>query len=657
MAKKSFLIMALAIGVIATTSCKKDNEKVDLRGPKMQISLEKMESEGGEKTIFDPTTKIFYWTTGDKLLVYDNSNHCIVYTDPEATGNYDYEQSTYSGSTSFINLQVSTETEDQTGCMSIKTDDTCYYAFFPSYYVDKERSSSAQGTFCYNIPSKQVIDNNENIDKIKEMYLTRYPMARKTRGHNFQMKNMCGAIRFKLQKAGVSVKSIEFKALGNQQVSGDFTVTFAKEGNVAGVPVLTQTVANSTTRKVTLEMNQPISIETQHEFFISLPPAIYNGFEIVITSADNKTATIRVSSDVEIKRNQIRALVIGEATFSGARAFKDSHGKFSIDDNHQVYIAPGNLQWNNHNWQFADEQYEIMSGGGCNVPMRVDAHNQDMFHYSLKQCNTQYQNNGYQVTWVNGKPVVESYTYWRNSKFGRMTDYTYYESSFNQTTATGVSAMYQNWGEAFGESSDWMVLSSAEYQYMVQTRPSRGKCHCTVGNTDTASFCLVNVRDDDGVEHPGLLLFPDNWENGWTNELIASAIEWKDGWQINTTGLTWEATNMFMDMNTYRILEEAGCAFLPCTGYAQGWSTDVTLAGCISRGANNEGTFDARLGYWTSTCSSHTSCSYDDNARTTTDNFVAFTYENGPFHYQNYTPDKFCAVRLFMPVPTSSTNN
>ena len=113
---------------------------------------------------------------------------------------------------------------------------------------------------------------------------------------------------------------------------------------------------------------------------------------------------------------------------------------------------------------------------------------------------------------------------------------------------------------------------------------------------------------------------------------------------------------MFMDISIYRILEEAGCAFLPITGYAKSWSANnVHLVGTICRNENDQGTYDGRLAYWTRSYAGggRINCMNPDDTenRTSSSNFYFFSYENNSFDYQPDTPDKFCAVRLCMPVP------
>lgn len=647
MKKIKVIGIALSLCAMSFVSCQKD--QLSVAGPKLSVSFEQMEAEEDEKTLYDPVSGNFYWKSSDKLMVYDSAFRNIVYTDPQADGNYDYNTHTFSGHTNFISFQPSYAPSDITGYNAIDERSSNYYAFYPSYYV-----SRVNNVFVYNIPHKQLIDNNENVDKIDQMHLTRFPMARQTTSHTFNMKNMCGALRLNLTKSGVAVKSIQFRTLGDQQVTGDFTVTFDTVNEETGIPILNSTTVNSTTKTFTLEMNQPVSIAEGHSFFIPLPPATYNGYEIIITDATNRTSTITSNKDLVIKRNGIKRLTLGETIFTGTRAFKESHGRFSISSTEQVYIAPGNLQWFNGNWQFANEQFEVMTLG-CNAAYTPDEFNGDLFRYSLEKQYANKPYDQYQTYW--DRPATSRDTTGENNNYGRSLIEAEYTSTQDYANRRSISQVYRNWGLAFGDNSPWMVLSSDEYMYLVNSRQNNGKCHCTVGGVSNASYCRIIVLDDYGVEHPGLLLFPDSWENGYTDASIRAAIpNWKTGWVVNRFGSAWSDHTMMMGMHDYRILEEAGCAFLPAAGAVanNGYSLGGTLQGlCIDRGENNTGTYDGRCYYWTR---DYERMTWIDDAAIN-QNGTLFTMENNGFSTQNWNKNTYASVRLFMRVPTSSTNN
>lgn len=649
--KRLFLVAILAVSLTGLYSCQKENSSVT--GPKVSLSLEQMEQEEGDKTLYDPSTGLFYWKSTDKLMVYDADGRNIVYTDPDADGQYDASTGTFSGHTNFVSLAPSYATVDFTGFNSIDENSSLYHAFYPSYYVKKEGNQ-----FIYTIPAKQLIDNNFDVNKIDQMHLTRFPMARQTTSHCFKMMNLCGGLKLTLTKPGVSVKSIEFRARGNQQVTGPFTVTFSTVGSNSGVPALNQTAVNSSTKSITIEFNQPINIENGHVFYIPLPPATYNGYEIIITDENNQVATLRSSGNLVINRNKIRPLVCSETTFTGSRSFKEGHGRFSISDNQQVYVAPGNLQWNNGNWQFANEQYEILTTCGTQR-YTPDDYNWDLFHFSVEKVVVQHPlaQGGYAYDWNS----VSSVSPGNNNNYGRSTDITDYTSEQLISEGKTLHAVYRNWGLAFGESSNWMNLSLQEYNYLVEDRITRGKCHCTVGGTSNASYCRLVVIDDYGVEHAGLLLFPDNWANGYTDASIASAINWSSGWTVNGANTTWSDNGLEMPITAYRILEEAGCAFLPATGKAANYSGGFAI-GCEMQ---NLCLPDAICYYWTRDVQTE---SYEwghyrmTNTRWSPASCPAYAWRmdnsnNAQGLFANNHNDQqlqiqnFCAVRLFMPVP------
>lgn len=679
--KKSVLLATFAIAAIVVTSCKK--EEVNVTGPSLTVSLEAMDLEDNDaKTIYNPTTGQFLWKRSDKVRVYDNTFRSIVYVDEQASASYNYSTHQYSGSSNIHNLVVSTDPVDFGGCMSLNDESDYFYAFYPSYYVNHTSNG-----FEYNIPAKQLIDNNLNVDKIDEMHLTRFPMARRTTGNNFKMMNLCGGLKLTLQKSGVKVKSIQFRTLGNQQVSGTFTVTFSdvvSDNNTEyGVPSLNPVASNInySTRATTLELNEPVSIDNARDFYIALPPATYaNGFEIIITDENNNIANIKTTRSATVTRNKINRLNISSTLLDNLGGFHEGHGKFSINpDGDQVYIAPGNLQWNNGNWQFANEQYEVMTLG-CDGQYDPDAYNWDLFHFSLQKKSVSFliDTSGHNH-WQTGELIIDYIGYhnpWTqtgwyftgaNNDFGKSNNGADYQITRPSLTYVGNPPVltannaeipvYRNWGLAFGENSKWMVLDGSEYMHMFVSRIANSQCHCHI-NGNVASFTHVVIDGDDGIKHPGILIFPDNWVNGYTDETIHQQITWNAHWVLNQHDQQgwWSLAQQYpMSIDIYRILEAAGCAFFPCTGSAKNLTLPVTLNGaaCLTQSTSN-----ARCYYWTREIDNNQSLSqYDPEGIDLNSTIKIFTDENRSIQLQNDNPNTYAAVRLFMRVPTSSTNN
>lgn len=549
--------LGVAVLSLFMTSCKKENQ-LSVSGPTFSYSVESMVDEDGTKTIFDTNNRTFAWKTSDKIRIYDANFSHIVYVDDQADGTR----------TSFRHLVPSTDPRDVTEYNSL-ADPSVYYAFYPSYYVVRNGNE-----FEYTLQTKQTLDNNDDIDKVTQLHLTRFPMAYKTSGsnHTLKMMSLCGALRLFFQNDNATIKSIKFETLGEQQVSGKFNVSFADDGNPTLVPIASE--LSYRTKCVTLELNQAVSIKGGRNFYIALPPNTYNGFMLTIVSGDNKTCKLKYSTtNLRINQNRIVSL-----TRTGKQLkFKDTFGKFTVsqDENgnpKKVYISPGNLQYCNNNWQFASQQYELIHNNGTYNPAATSRW--DMFYWSMN-----------------------------NSDYGRSTSSDDYE-------LTTLNAQFKDWGEVFGASSPWFTLSKTQWDTLLGIRQTS----LTIGNTSNVRYAAAGIRMTriwhsyesesspsywtNGTWYegyiPGILIFPDDF----------SIDQWPSGvpypQHLNGTG-TWP--NLYggdekYTQEQFAQLEAAGVIFLPMTGSG-------TIGGSISnmnvQGYNSENSTDARLAYWTST--------------------------------------------------------
>lgn len=658
MIKKTFLLLGIGIFLASTffQSCQK--EQIVTNGQTIGVALENLQSEENDKTIYDitnPTTGVgvFKWTTSDKVRIYDADNGFThqVFVDPGASAQYDYVHNTVSGQTTFTTLAASTDPSDATGYSVNLTNTGHYYAFYPSFYVERSNNE-----FLVTIPHQSIIDNNKNINKIKEMQLTRFPKASKTTGYNFYLQNLCAGLKLNLTKQGTKVKRIEVIAIGDQHLTGTFDVTFATDD---GTPILNQRTSsiNSTNKSVVLELNQAIPIDDGQDFFIALPGITYDkGLKIVITNDNNETATVTLGtkSGTTFTRSLIKRVTAPSTKLN----FTRSHGVFSInDEGDQVYIAPGNLQYYNANWQFANEQYEIIHRGTCDVNnpgTYTPGYEWDLFHYSV------YNNGRY---WQDGDKIR---TPDDGSLFGRATVRTPYKVQHEDNNDNGdaegstrLKPQFLDWGKAFGPTSKWKTPSFSELDHIMLKRKTTtaNQLHCRVnGDQGTlASYQRVVLQGTDNKLHPGIILFPDNWANDYTDTKVYNEInaitERGYYWTVNSWNASgWEDEGHIMPISVFRVLEGAGCAFLPATGKIDNSLTTGATAImedlCLTGSWNS-----ALLYYWTRD-------NYDHGHGVVQAD--AWTCQNyGPsvkiWNKETYQP--FFAVRLVMPVPTSSTNN
>jgi len=327
MIKKTSLLLGIGIFMASTffQSCQK--EQIVTNGQTIGVALENLQSEENDKTIYEITNSttgvgVFKWTTSDKVRIYDADNGFKhqVFNDPGASAQYDYVNNTVSGQTTFTTLAASTDPSDATGYSVNLTNAGHYYAFYPSFYVERSNDE-----FLVTIPHQSIIDNNENINKIKEMQLTRFPKASKTTGNYFYLQNLCAGLKLNLTKRDTKVKRIEVIAIGNQHLTGTFNVTFANDGT----PILNQRTSsiNSTNKSVVLELNQAIPIDNGQDFFIALPGITYDkGLKIVITNDKNETATVTLGT--KSGTTFTRSLIKRVTAPSGKLNFTRSHGVF-----------------------------------------------------------------------------------------------------------------------------------------------------------------------------------------------------------------------------------------------------------------------------------------------------------------------------------------
>ncbi len=644
MKRNYFILSTVLLVTFLAASCKKEQDGGVADGPRIFVSVEDLlgEDDGTEaKAIYEITNSTtgagrFKWKKSDKVRIYDADNGYIhqVFVDEQANAAYNYSTNEVSGSTSFQSFGPSNDPLDNTGNSVSLTETGHYYAFYPSFYVER-----IDNVFLYTIPQKSVIDNNTNIVKWKEMVFTRYPMACKTTGFHFQLKNLLSGYKIKLTKANVLVKSIQVEAIGDQHISGTFDVTF----NSSGIPSLNQrySSATPTDKSVILEFNQPVNITDGHDFYLPLPGVNYNhGLKITVTNDKNETATFTVgkTSGIVFQRNVIKRSTIPESKLN----FEKTHGEFSINNNgDKVYIAPGNLQYFNANWQFATEQYEILHPMNCDGQTTYSpGYEWDLFRYSTI--------NG--AAWTDANGVYQDPST-KGSVFGTVTES---NVPYESTNIPGCP-QFKDWGLAFGPTSRWITPSSDELSHIITGRIRQNQVHCHVGNFTNGVSYVQAVLTDGSKYYPGMIVFPDTWAKGYTDANVSSKIAaltipgctsgWNSAWTINSWEDRWVRSGNGvpeMDVRVFKVLEDAGCAFFPGGGYISSSNMQI-INYCV-----NEEHGSAICHYWTRTC-------FDWGQGLTQANVWSAQNYNPDYivGYQQINTPVYAAVRLIMPVPNN----
>ena len=219
-------------------------------------------------------------------------------------------------------------------------------------------------------------------------------------------------------------------------------------------------------------------------------------------------------------------------------------GAFTINSSGtQVYFAPGNLQatydGTSWSWAFAANQWDYIGKAAGNTSINgigtVSASNVtvDLFGW-----------------------VGASSNWWGAAMYGISNS-----TATNSTNGYGNNAseaLKSDWGHTIG--SGWRTLTSAEWQYIFNTRTSGS----TVNSTSNARYTHATINTD-GTGVNGMILFPDGITVASSEATSWGTVNGKSDWGTQCTSAQWAA------------LAAKGCVFLPAAGYRS--ETSVNGAG------------------------------------------------------------------------------
>jgi hypothetical protein len=117
-------------------------------------------------------------------------------------------------------------------------------------------------------------------------------------------RNLCGALKLHLTKAGVNVSSIEVST--NTPINGQYTLRYT------GVPVIDY--ESNGTNSTVLECENPQPIANGKDFYIYLPHGNYTEMTFTITASDGSVCTKHSKANVAIyiTRSQYTTINLGE---------------------------------------------------------------------------------------------------------------------------------------------------------------------------------------------------------------------------------------------------------------------------------------------------------------------------------------------------------
>ena len=198
----------------------------------------------------------------------------------------------------------------------------------------------------------------------------------------------------------------------------------------------------------------------------------------------------------------IQISAIDSITF-GDTETSNGIGIFSVSPNDKVTFSKGNLQYHpkKNKWQFANNQYDYF--GEANENISADYNGWiDLFG------------------WGTGNNPTKS-----------------------ETNSSSYKTFVDWGGNQIGDDAPntWRTLTSAEWEYLLESRPNANKLWC-YGKILTGSSPY-------GGEN-GLILLPDNWVTPDSITIVSVS-----GYQQGFT------------LNQWSVLEQLGAVFLPEAGY------------------------------------------------------------------------------------------
>lgn len=485
-AMKKITVLGVALATVASValvSCQKDGARIT----EFTATVEHCTDASG-KVLMDGN--VLRWTDGDQIAVWGS----------DGMGTY-----TTTNVGEYVTTFNFTEGDDP--------GDPTYTAIYPA--------SLAQRQAVILLPPVQTSTDGS---------LQQFPMMARSSSSELVFKNLCGALRLRLQATGKSVVGIELASENsNKYLWGLYQINYN-----SGEPTIGYTSTPIGGNEVMLSITNPKDITTARDFYVALPPSTYgSGFSIRIYAEDGSVCTKTITSghSFRIERNGIFTITLNNDNLTFIPDAGTLNGKFSISPTKKVRFSQGNLMYTGFGthavadggmaegtWQFGYNQY---SDPNVNTYMTgdFDTRWRDRFCWGTSGWNSGANN------------------YFPYQTGGNDSDYC--PGGHPENNLAGPYA-YADWGvynailNGGNQPQQWRTLSSDEWDYLLNQR--RG--HAVKWGT-----AYVNGRR-------ALVILPDNWN-------LPDGVEFNEGPSIGGTILN--------NYSTYHwnLMEAAGAVCLP----------------------------------------------------------------------------------------------
>ena len=487
MKKITVLGVALAtMASVALVSCQKDGARIT----EFTATVEHCTDASG-KVLMDGN--VLRWTDGDQIAVWGS----------DGMGTY-----TTTNVGEYVTTFNFTEGDDP--------GDPTYTAIYPA--------SLAQRQAVILLPPVQTSTDGS---------LQQFPMMARSSSSELVFKNLCGALRLRLQATGKSVVGIELATANTSQRLWGMHQLVYNNGN----PTISL-IANGG-NQVMLSITNPQDISTAKDFYIALPPATYGaGFTIMIYTSDGSVCTKTITSghSFSIERSSIFTITLGGNDMEFEPDAGTLNGEFSVSPTKKVRFSQGSLMYTGFG------THKVADGGTATGTWKFDA----VRYYDVNSLSSY----DYLTQWIHGFPWGTSgwnsgaihYQPYPEPYQGGMESNYYLVGGSPQNDLIGPYA-YADWGvynailNGGNQPQQWRTLSAEEWQYLLFER--RGH---------SVKWGVANVVNSYRT-YGGLVILPDNW-------VLPDGVDFNEGLGFNGFNLNYYTAEQWTKM------ENAGAVFI-----------------------------------------------------------------------------------------------
>lgn len=515
--KTKFLLLS-ALAALSLAACQKDNDKGLL------LIVEDM-TDGAKMAV---SGNVAYWAAGDQVRI---NNELVTVSIDESAGT-------------------------ATAVSSGEGFQAPYFGVYPAAIY----ASNSGDSYTLKLPSSYTYATTSHFGSTIQN-LGAPMVAYSASGSELLFKHITAALNVKvINDFGVDVRVTDITISSNKyQLSDSTTLTVGSDINVA--PVSAEGDGNAALRQVQMtfggtQLIVPCGGSAVVQVPV-LPVGDDNRFTISVTVQNKDDADMSWTFSKTQAGNSSDGYALGRAMVGYAPA--KFGGVFTVAPGKQVYIAPGNLQYqaSSGTWRFAKHQYDAIGNALGNSNFTDTRSTQDDW-IDLFGWGT----SGHEHGNTNYMPYVNWYTSSNYAfGYGPRTGYNY---NLNLTISNngdwGVNAI-SNGGNI---EAIWRTLSQTQLDSLLNKR----SCN-TINGFSNGRFAKATIKD--GVlEVQGLIIFPDDYVHPTGVDPL---------WAINTTGSGGMNENK-IDLASWNKMEVAGAVFLPITGIAKNAVISNVDEGC-----------------------------------------------------------------------------